>query len=51
MKKYIAERLGTALVTILVIIFVLFAMMQLMPGSPFNDEKLSRELIEKLNEK
>ena len=51
MKKYIAERLGTAFVTILVIIFVLFAMMQFMPGSPFNDEKLSRELIEKLNEK
>ncbi len=41
MKKYIARRVLTAAFTLLVILLVLFILMQLMPGSPFNDEKLN----------
>lgn len=41
MKKYIARRILTAAFTLLVILLVLFILMQLMPGSPFNDEKLN----------
>ena len=40
MKKYILKRILTSLFTLLVILLVLFILMQLMPGSPFNDEKL-----------
>lgn len=43
MKKYILKRILTSLGTLLAIILVLFILMQLMPGSPFNDEKLSEE--------
>ncbi len=43
MKKYIAKRILLSFVTLLVIIFILFVLMQLLPGSPFNDEKLSEE--------
>ena len=42
MFKYILKRLGIALVTILVILLVLFLMLELMPGSPFNDEKINQ---------
>lgn len=41
MKKYITKRVLMSILTLLVIVLVLFALMQLMPGSPFNDEKLS----------
>ncbi len=41
MKKYVAKRILTAAFTLLVILLVLFILMQLMPGSPFNDEKLN----------
>ena len=41
MKKYITKRVLTSLFTLLVILLVLFILMQLMPGSPFNDEKLN----------
>ena len=41
MMKYIAKRLLISLVTLFVIILVLFLMLKLMPGTPFNDEKLS----------
>jgi oligopeptide transport system permease protein len=40
-KKYVLKRVLTAIVTLLVILLVLFILMQLMPGSPFNDEKLN----------
>ena len=40
-KKYIVKRLLTSLFTLLAILLVLFVLMQLMPGSPFNDEKLN----------
>ena len=41
MKKYTLKRLFTSLFTLLAILLVLFILMQLMPGSPFNDEKLN----------
>ena len=43
MKKYVAKRVITAIFTLLVILLVLFILMQLMPGSPFNDEKLNAD--------
>lgn len=43
MKKYILKRIVTSLFTLLVILLVLFILMQLMPGSPFNDEKLNAD--------
>ena len=46
MKKYVAKRVITAIFTLLVILLVLFILMQLMPGSPFNDEKLTADLHE-----
>lgn len=48
MKKYIAKRITVALLTLFVILLVLFLLLQYMPGSPFNDEKLSAEQIERL---
>lgn len=41
MSKYVLKRVLLAAVTLVVIIFVLFLMMDRMPGSPFNDEKLT----------
>lgn len=43
MKKYVGKRVLTAIFTLLVILLVLFILMQLMPGSPFNDEKLDAD--------
>ena len=48
MSKYILKRVLTSLGTLLAIIFILFVLMQLMPGSPFNDEKLSDDQREVL---
>ena len=41
MKKYVTKRVLTSIFTLLVILLVLFILMQLMPGSPFNDEKMN----------
>ena len=43
MGRYIAKRLIISVVTLLVILLVLFLLLQLMPGSPFNDEKLNSD--------
>jgi oligopeptide transport system permease protein len=40
-KKYILKRVLISIVTLLVILLILFLMLELMPGSPFNDEKLT----------
>ena len=45
MKKYITKRLLVSIATLFVILLVLFILMDLMPGSPFNDEKLTAEQI------
>lgn len=41
MGKYITKRLLVSLLTMLVIVFILVCMLEYMPGSPFNDEKLT----------
>ena len=41
MKKYIIKRLLISVLTLLAVLLILFALLQLMPGSPFNDEKLT----------
>lgn len=51
MVKYCLKRIGIAVVTILIIIIVLFCLLQLMPGSPFNNERLTDEQRQVLNEK
>ncbi len=51
MKKYIFKRVLYSIVAILVLLLLLFLMLDLMPGSPFNDDKLSAEQIEILYQK
>lgn len=48
MIKYTLKRVAIALATLLVIILVLFLLLQFMPGSPFNDERLTPEQLELL---
>ena len=51
MGRYIAKRLIISVITLLVILLVLFLLLQFMPGSPFNDQKLSPDQVEQLKEK
>ncbi len=51
MIKYIGRRLLIAFVTLLTIMTLLFILLEFMPGSPFNDEKLSESQRELLYEK
>ena len=39
--KYIGKRLLISAITLVIIVAVLFLMLKLMPGTPFNDEKLT----------
>lgn len=45
MTKYILKRIAWSIVTLFIILFVLFMLLEFMPGSPFNDERLSPEQI------
>lgn len=45
MTKYILKRIGLALITLLVIIFVLFVLVRVMPGNPFPSERMNDEQI------
>lgn len=45
MRKYVVKRLVISVFTLLVIVLVLFCMLKLMPGTPFNDEKLTDDQI------
>lgn len=51
MKRYIIKRVLISVFTLLAITLVLFALLQLMPGSPFNDEKLNNDQRAALNAK
>ncbi|NLW29690.1 MAG: ABC transporter permease [Erysipelothrix sp.] len=51
MIKYILKRISVSVVTLFVITFILFLMLDLMPGSPFNDDKITPEQRELINEK
>lgn len=48
MKKYILKRIAVSMATLLAILLLLFGLLQLMPGSPFNDEKLTADQKEVL---
>ena len=41
MFKYVLKRVLISVVTVLIILAVLFTMLHSMPGSPFNDEKIT----------
>ena len=41
MTKFILKRIGIAVVTLMLIIVILFILLKLMPGSPFNNERLT----------
>lgn len=45
MKNYVIRRIVIAFITLICILFILYIMMSLMPGSPFNDEKMSKEQV------
>ena len=51
MKKYILRRVLMSIATLMVIILVLFLLMDLMPGTPFNDEKLTEAQLALLYQK
>lgn len=51
MKKYLLKRIAISITTLLVILLVLFLMLEFMPGSPFNDEKLTVDQLALLNQK
>ena len=51
MKKYILKRILVSIVTLLAILLILFLMLEFMPGSPFNDEKLTADQLAVLNAK
>lgn len=51
MKKYLLKRIAISIMTLLVILLVLFLMLEYMPGSPFNDEKLTVDQLALLNQK
>ena len=46
MKKYTINRILTALITLLLITFLLFVLVRIMPGNPFPSERMTREAIE-----
>lgn len=51
MKKYLFKRIAISIGTLLAILLILFLMLEFMPGSPFNDEKLTADQIILLNQK
>lgn len=51
MKKYLLKRILISVATLLAILLILFLMLEYMPGSPFNDEKLTADQVQLLNSK
>ncbi|WP_300382119.1 ABC transporter permease [Clostridium sp.] len=51
MKKYLLKRIAVSVATLLAILLILFLMLEFMPGSPFNDEKLTADQVLLLNQK
>jgi len=45
MTKYIVKRVGMSLLTLLLIVFVLFVLVRIMPGNPFPSERMNAEQI------
>lgn len=50
MLKYTLKRIMWAIITLFIILMVLFLLLEFMPGSPFNDERLSAEQIKVLKD-
>ena len=46
MIKYTLKRIGMALLTLLIITFLLFVLVRIMPGNPFPSERMSAEQIQ-----
>lgn len=51
MKKYILKRLLMACLTLLAVLFILFLMMDIMPGTPFNNPEIGPEQRAKIEAK
>lgn len=51
MKKYVCKRVLISAFTLFVIVLIMFLLMEMMPGTPFNDEKLEPQQIEILYKK
>lgn len=51
MWKYVLKRLGMSIATLFVILFVLYCLLEFMPGSPFNELELSERQLELLYQK
>ena len=45
MKKYVAKRILMSVLTLLLITFVLFVLIRIVPGNPFPVERMSAEMI------
>ncbi len=50
MFRYVLKRLGYMIATLLVVISITFFLVRLLPGSPFDEQKLNATQIELLNE-
>lgn len=51
MVKYIGKRLLTSIITIWAVITIVFFLVRMMPGGPFDGEKITPEMKAQLNEK
>jgi len=49
MGKYVTKRLVYSVLTLFIVLFVLFFLMSLLPGTPFTNKKLTHEQIATLN--
>lgn len=48
MFKYVLKRIGLAILTLLVLVSVVFVLVRLMPGDPFNSDKMTPEIYANL---
>lgn len=51
MTKYIIKRIFSSIITIFAVVTITFFLMRLMPGGPFDSEKMTPEIKANLNEK
>ncbi len=51
MLKYVCKRVVMSVVTLFAIVFILFLLMEFLPGSPFNNEKLNETQVALLEAK
>ena len=51
MVKYIGKRLLTSIVTVWAVVTIVFFLVRMMPGGPFDGEKITPDMKAQLNEK